>query len=577
MSAEPDDALPTEPDLPTELLPTVAEAEVWLSRVKPGAVLALLKEPKFGAVVGRAFLGFRADAKAFSNPLVRSRLAQSAAKDAQIADKLRELADTQPKAGLPPAQPRPPETLPPPPDPLPALRAERDTRRRERDAARQELAAAVSERDAAVKARVELEAERDAAVRLAKSQTERIARLERQTARARQTEAHLVKALNEDKVSAPTPRPRTAGTLSGGASKPSESPWLLAVQHQLDKGKWTAAQTLAEDVLKADAEDTDALEIALRAAEGLREPRLALGFARRLLALQVRRTDFPAASETVLTLFRLVSSPGSAEPEIRALLMALPPNDSAAVSALRLMLGRLQSASPDAYDWLLAYVSAKTALGPTLMPPPGALGPDDPLPLGKVLKLGRSITARTLTDAVDRAQVALVDAARAALAALPPEQSARVWAALESAASDAPARLLPLRRAPRGAAVVDGSNVAWFDQESLAHGKPRLRHLLALRRTLWAKGIFPVVLYADANLPYFIDDKTALRAMRDREELTFVDAGTVADEVLLRVAKSLGAALITNDRMEDWDPENTVRKVRYTISPSGEALLLSEI
>ena len=573
MSAEPDaEPLPTDTELPT-----VAEAEAWLSRVKPGAVLALLKEPEYGAVISRAFLGFRPDAKGYANPLVRSRLAQSAAKDAKIAGKLRELSEAQPKAGLLIPKDNPPVSAPPPPDPLPALRADRDARRRERDTARQELAVAVSERDAAVKARTEMEAERDAAVRSAKSLAERIARLERQTAKARQTEAHLVKALNEDKVSAPASRPRTAGPESGETSAPSESPWLLAVQHLLDKGKWATAQTLAEDVLRANGDDLDALGIALRAAEGGQEPRHALGFARRLLALQVRRTDFPAASETVLTLFRLAPSPGSAEPEIRALLMALPPTDSAAVAALRLMLGRLQSASPDAYGWLTAYLSARTALGPTLMPPPGALGPDDPLPLGKVLKLGRSVTAHLLTDAVDRAQTTLVDAARAALGTLPPELAARVWAALESAASDDPARLLALRRTPRGAAVVDGSNVAWFDQESLAHGKPRLRHLLALRRALWSKGIFPVILYADANLPYFIDDKPALLAMRDREELTLVDAGTVADEVLLRVAKSLSAALITNDRMEDWDPENTVRKIRYTVSLGGEALLLSEI
>ena len=172
------------------------------------------------------------------------------------------------------------------------------------------------------------------------------------------------------------------------------------------------------------------------------------------------------------------------------------------------------------------------------------------------------------------------DAARAALASLgasDPDTAARVWTALEQVSADDPARLSPLRREPRGAAVVDGSNVAWFDQEVLVQGKPRLRPLLAMRRMLWSRGFFPVVLYADANLPYFIDDKPALLALRDQGALTFVDAGTAADEVLLRVAKQINALLVTNDKMEDWDPEGTVRKSRYTIFMSGEAHLLSEI
>ncbi len=199
-----------------------------------------------------------------------------------------------------------------------------------------------------------------------------------------------------------------------------------------------------------------------------------------------------------------------------------------------------------------------------------------PLPL----LLGRPITARRLADAVDAAQTGLVDAARSALTALgtsDPDTAARVWAALEAAATDDPARLFALRRPPRGAAVVDCNNVAWFDQESLVHGSPRLRPILAMRRALWTRGFFPVVLYADATLPHEIDDKPALRRMRDRQEITLVDAGTTADEALLRVAKQMNALLITNDRMEDWDPEGEVRKVRYTISMTGEAHLLAEI
>lgn len=570
--------------IPEETPPTAivaADVEVWLSATKPVALLALLKDPDYRAAITPIFAGFQPNAKSLALPIVRSRLAQAAVKDDKIAEKLRGLSETDPKplslpADLKPAAPPPPPT--PKPDPLPLLKADRDARRKERDTARQELAEAQRELDASVKAYSQIEAERDEARQTARKQADRILRLERQTAKARQIEVRLLKALSEDKVSPmPLTRQRSAGAKEASIRVVSAA-WPVAVAHLLDKAKFDTALALAEDVLKTDSEDLDALSITVRALEGRKEPKPAFSMVRRLLSLQVRHEDFPAAAETLLTLLRLAASPEQAEPDARLLFAAFPVSDDVAVAAVRLMLGRLRGVSPLAFDWLTDYITARTSLAPTLMPPPGALGSDDPLPLA--LKLGRPVTARMLTDAVDRAQVELVNIARSALQALETTDSEtyfRVWAALEQAASDELARLLPLKRVPRGAAVVDGSNVAWFDQESLVHGLPRLRHIAAIRRTLWAKGFFPVVLYADANLPYSIDDRPALLKMRDRSELIFVDAGTAADEVLLRVAKQLGAILVTNDKMEDWDPEHTVRKVRYTVSLGGEAHLLSGI
>ena len=579
MSGETEAPIPEEAEAEkTPPSATLADAEGWLNAVKPAAVLALLKNLDYRLAVTPAFAGFRPDARSLANPLVRGRLAQAAVKEPKLAEKLQALAETDAKPLPKPAAPAVPLPLPSPvkPDPVPALKAERDARRKERDIARQELAEVQSALDTAVKARAQSETERDEARQIARKQSERIARLERQAAKAAQTEARLVKALNEDKVSPLPPRPST------GPEKPEppsvSTAWPVAVRHLLHKAKFDAALALAEDVLKADPDDPDALQIAVRASEGRKEARQAFGFARRLLAVQVRRGNFSAAAETLLSLLRFAPSPGQAEPDVRLFLAGFPAADSSAVSAARLMLPRLRGVSPGAYDWLTEYIAARTTLGPVLMPPPGALGPDDPLPL--TLPLGRPVTARHLTDAVDRAQVSFVDTARSGLQALEAadaETYARVWAALEQAATDDFARLLPLKRTPRGAAVVDGSNVAWFDQESLAQGHPRLRPVLAIRRMLWAKGFFPVMLYADANLPYFIDDKAALLRMRDRQELTLVDAGTAADIVLLRIAKQMDAPLITNDKMEDWDPERTVRKVRYTVSAGGEALLLSEI
>ena len=581
MSGETETAPITEETAEETVPTTTADAEAWLNATKPTAVLALLKDPDFRAAVTPAFAGFQPNARSLSLPFVRGKLAQIAVKDDKVAEKLRSLSESDAKPILPAAsaEEKPsPLSQPARPDPLPALKAERDARRKERDAARQELTEAKNALDLAVKGRIVAEAERDDVRQTAKKHNERIARLERQAAKAKQLEARLVKALNEDKVS---PAPATRQN-SIRAKEPDTAPvsaaWPIVVTHLLDKAKFDTALALAEDVLKTDPDDPDALQIAARAYEGRKEKRPAFGMARRLLTLLLRNSDFPAAADTLGTLLRLAASPEQVEPDVRLFLTGFPSADSSAVTAARLLLSRLRGSSPNTFTWLADYIILQTALGPILMPPPGVLGPDDPLPL--LLTLGRPVTARQLSDAVDRVQTALVDTARSALQELEatdPSTFARVWAALEQAASDDPPRLLPLRRSPRGAAVVDGSNVAWFDQESLSHGHPRLRSVRAVRRVLWAKGFFPVVLYADANLPYFIDDKFALTKMRDRQEISFVDAGTSADEVLLRVAKQMNALLVTNDKMEDWDPEHTVRKARYTVSMSGEAHLLSEI
>ena len=584
-----EDVLVAEDSEPAEAETTGPEAEPldastvqgWLARLRPAAVLALLKDPDHGFAVSRVFLGFRPDAKGYANPLVRSRLVQAAMKDAQLAGKLREMAEAEPVPS--PLAPKPPparaQSAPgdaEKPDPTVAVRAERDQRRRERDEARQALTLAQVERDAAQKAQRSAEAGRDESLGLARKQAERISRLERQLARSQQAETRLLKALNEDKVSPPPSTPARSPRTAQTETAPTVSPWLTAVHHLLDKGKFDATLALAEDVLKANADDGDALGIASQALEGKKDARAAAAYSSRLLLVETTRQEIVAAAETLRRLLRLLPRPEGAEAEARQFLAALSPADGPGVEAGRLLLSRLRGADPYTHGWLANIIVTQTSLAPVLMPPPGALGPDDPLPLK--LGLGMAATARSVIEAVDRGD-SLVDAVRSALLALEaddPQTHSRIWAALEQAASDDPARLIPVRRTPRGPAVVDGSNVAWFDQESLVHGQPRLRHLLAVRRRLWVRGFFPIVLYADANLPYFIDEPASLRGLRDSRELQLVDAGTQADEVLLRTAKLLGAPLVTNDRMEDWDPDHEVTKLRYTISPGGEAHLLNE-
>jgi hypothetical protein len=94
--------------------------------------------------------------------------------------------------------------------------------------------------------------------------------------------------------------------------------------------------------------------------------------------------------------------------------------------------------------------------------------------------------------------------------------------------------------------LVDASNVARY--EAGGRGKGRLSHLLLLRDELRRRDCFPIVLLADASLPYHIDEPDELTAMARRGELEIVPPGTEADEHLAREARRSGAYVVTNDR-----------------------------
>ena len=429
----------SEAPVPEEAPATLEEAHAWLERIKPAAILTLLKDPDYALTVSRAFFGFRPDAKSYANTLVRSRLAQAAIKDSQFAGKLKTFAEVAAPMLLPE-----PKTVPlsvssavPIRDRTEMLRAERDQRRRERDEARQALSLLQSEQENAVKACRKAEEERDEAIRQAKKQSERIARLERQTLKQQDIEAGLIRALNQDKVSPP---PTVSARASGPAPIVADekiSPWLTAIYHWLDKGKFEQALALAGEVLKSEPEEETALEVAARSWEGRRERTQAAPFLRRLLTAQISRQAMTEAADTVWRLLRLAEKQATAEGDARSYLTSLPAGDPTAVEAGRRLLARLRGSDPQVHGWLAAMIAEHTPLAPVLMPPPGALGPDDPLPFR--LSPGEIVTANRLAEAVDSGETALVESARKVLTMLEktdPETHNRVWAALNQAAGD---------------------------------------------------------------------------------------------------------------------------------------------
>jgi len=71
--------------------------------------------------------------------------------------------------------------------------------------------------------------------------------------------------------------------------------------------------------------------------------------------------------------------------------------------------------------------------------------------------------------------------------------------------------------------------------------------------------------YVDAALLYQTGSPEALRQWIAEEQVLMADAGTPADEFVIREARRRGCPALTNDRMEEWDPEDEVLKWRFTI------------
>jgi hypothetical protein len=115
---------------------------------------------------------------------------------------------------------------------------------------------------------------------------------------------------------------------------------------------------------------------------------------------------------------------------------------------------------------------------------------------------------------------------------------------------------------PLRPAVVDGSNVANMSHQ--ARGK--LEYLEQIRRSAWAEGYFPVVVFVDASLRYQIDQPDQLMRMVEDGRITMTEPGTPADPVLIREALARDAVLITNDRMEDWPEAKSVTRRKASMA-----------
>lgn len=550
---------------------TVKEAYTLLATARPAAILALLKQPDFAMIAGIAFIGFRVDPQALANPLVRRRLAEEAARNPEFAERLKEIAAEARNGSAPVSKPaRAPAPAPkaaPAPEPdFEKYRAERDRLRAERDQALADKRTAEREYGDARSAQVAAQAARASAEQEAERLRQRLERLERRFRRLESEAAALRRATVRPSIPEGARAEQAARDEPvRDAARESERRFAGAVRRLLDHEKWAIAAQIASDVLRTAPDDAEALAIRARALVGQRNVKDALVDLRRLVPAQIGEGDIAHAADSLGQLLTLAPRPASEGKLIRDVYSALA-TKPAEIDLVRESFQRLRVGEPPVYRLLADYAPA--GLSDRLFGEDQGreLAAGDPLPLAPGPLHGITVSARRLIAAIDANDTDLVTAARAAAEPLSEDAQAQVRNGLQAAGGDPSYALLLFRPKLAGTAIVDASNVAWHGQEMIVGGRPRLSHILAIRRALHERGFFPVLLIADANLPYVADDPAKIRQMARDGDLALAPGGSDADEHILREARRLSAPVITNDYMADWDPEQNVGKVQYDIS-----------
>ena len=178
----------------------------------------------------------------------------------------------------------------------------------------------------------------------------------------------------------------------------------------------------------------------------------------------------------------------------------------------------------------------------------------------------RSVSASDLATAVAAGDASLVEQFRRWAAAQRAQDRQGALQVIEGAEHYLPGARRVLTGITRRV-LVDGSNVAWAGRSG--ETRADLDQVLAVRQKLFEAGYFPVVVLADASLPWQVRDPQRLDAWLLRGEITLVDSRTDADHTLWREARRLDCPVVTNDRMRDLDPEERFERIGYVIGPGG--------
>jgi hypothetical protein len=210
------------------------------------------------------------------------------------------------------------------------------------------------------------------------------------------------------------------------------------------------------------------------------------------------------------------------------------------------------------------------------------IGPDEPVALPTRRAEVATVTARGIVEAVDSGDAAYLTRAAAGLRALQArgETADRIAARalLFAVAALDPVAVQPLTQTNRQVVVVDASNVARHNPDPMAlrseNGNgAHVVHLHRMREFLIGRGFFPVVMIADANLRFHIDDRAAYQALLERGVVRETPPGTSADEELIAEARHRDAPLVTNDRLTEWGQKAAgIERLNFVLLANGVSL-----
>jgi hypothetical protein len=526
-------------------------------------ILRIIQQDKGRAM--RLLTGFRPGGDAVRHPIVLQRMVDEAVKQVKFAEALWEIRPA--PVSEAPSSPKIEKTTSAPLTPTrtdeaaPALREALKKQRaalKEKDAHLAELEARVSaltkERDAA---RAEIEAAQTAR-RTAEAQAERERRQRERDARREAVRA-VVKA-----EETPAAKPALVAPTVTVASE--ARPFEEAVRRLLNRGKYSVVAEVCKEALQTDA----------ATSSGVR------GTVHSLYAAALYGMDDPSAEEqdrlaaTALLDGGRITAAAEAMARLLARAHGLKASDTATLRRLLLLaerhgeagavqevFTRMRIGSPEGGRRLRQALGSGGKKSDSLIEAAfGAredtiiLGPDEAIALPVTDPAAASVTPRRVARAVDTGEAAFIAEVRAGLAALRARggQDARLADALLEAITVIEAvAVAPLLAEENHPVLVDASNVARHNPDPLAL-TPTLKvaNLLRMRDYLLRQGFFPVLLVADANLGFHVDDREQYRVLVNRQIIREALSGTSADETLLREARTHRAPLISNDTFKEW-------------------------
>ena len=573
---------------------TVEGALTWIAAVSSASLLSLLRHKDNAAIANRAFAGFRANQQGLAIPTVKQRIAQEAVKNPPFGDKLLALYESVATSTRKTADPASQASLQKEQDAARARKQEQkraaelkalETLTEQRDRLKRELieqTAKVSEQEAAVRSisldRQKTEDENGRLRHQQDAQAVRIERLERQTRRHEKEMSDLVKeirSLHKDAAANASKRTRLSSDVSSSAPNTindiHSNIWTESLRRHLELNHVDAVTPIVGEALRLAPDDIDVLEMAADLARRRNDPRTEVEHLKVLLSSLLQSGRGADALSIWARLALLHPSYPESKRLLQQIIGFLPNKRGPEFDEANRVIARLRTTSQELHNRVLSAMASRDALARLFLPTEAEEHGMD----RTFMTLGsRRITFGNVVDAIDLGDRELVAKIAAGINEIKKSDQSRIEALLNeiSSLTGDHSYLVPLAggKSPSRPAVVDSSNIAWIGQEDLARGRPRLKSVLEVRKALRQKGYFPILLYADANLPYAIDDKDSFHHMVNRGEVRLVDAGVVADEEILRNAKRFGAVIVTNDYMEDWDPQNQVKKIGIALSHTGQ-------